>query len=250
MTVISVACPSCNKSLKAPASAAGKRGTCSRCGAKFLVPAAPVANVPGSGRAVPPPAPKAPPKISFDDLDDFLASEQPPAGSVSDRTAHPSVRSTTPGADASGSFEAPRQRLIVESRVLCPFCAEPIHRTARKCRHCGEFLDGSSRDRGDRDGRPVIVNVNAASSPVLENSGGAVGALLSFLIPGLGQMVQGRVGVGVLWLVATMVGYMMLILPGFILHVVCIVDAARGVQRIAAPPASRTSHGRLPRYDD
>lgn len=27
------------------------------------------------------------------------------------------------------------------SEVPCPYCAEPIKQAARKCRHCGEFLD-------------------------------------------------------------------------------------------------------------
>lgn len=29
-----------------------------------------------------------------------------------------------------------------EQTTPCPFCAEPIQAAARKCKHCGEFLDG------------------------------------------------------------------------------------------------------------
>jgi len=29
----------------------------------------------------------------------------------------------------------------------CPYCSEPIQKTAVKCKHCGEFVDGRSRVR-------------------------------------------------------------------------------------------------------
>ena len=55
-----------------------------------------------------------------------------------------------------------------------------------------------------------------------------VAAVLSLVIPGAGQMYKGQVVGGLLWLVATTVGYMLLVVPGLILHLVCILSAASG----------------------
>ncbi|MCL4402737.1 MAG: hypothetical protein M1436_08765 [Acidobacteria bacterium] len=50
---------------------------------------------------------------------------------------------------------------------------------------------------------------------------------MSFFIPGLGQIYKGHIGAGIVWLIAVTAGYLMLIVPGVILHILCIVNAAR-----------------------
>lgn len=55
-----------------------------------------------------------------------------------------------------------------------------------------------------------------------------IAALLSFFIPGAGQIYKGHVFNGLAWFVGTIIGYMMLVVPGVIMHVFCIVGAHSG----------------------
>ena len=66
-----------------------------------------------------------------------------------------------------------------------------------------------------------IVAARAEWSP-------GIAAVLSLVIPGAGQMYKGQVGAGLLWLFCVAVGYVLLIAPGLVLHIVCIVNAASG----------------------
>jgi len=100
----------------------------------------------------------------------------------------------------------------------CPYCAETINKEAVKCKHCGEILDLEIRN--SRFQQTISANNQNQTS----NSG--IAALLSLVIPGAGQMYNGDVGVGILWLIFVVIGYCLLIIPGFILHLVCIVNAA------------------------
>lgn len=96
----------------------------------------------------------------------------------------------------------------------CPYCGESIQRGAKKCRHCGEYLDRNLR----RDNAP------AKWSP-------GVAAVLSFFWPGLGQMYKGSVIGGFLWMIVVITGYFMMVVPGLILHLICILAAASGNPR-------------------
>jgi hypothetical protein len=51
-------------------------------------------------------------------------------------------------------------------------------------------------------------------------------AVLSVLLPGAGHFYSGRGRAGVLWMFATIAGYMALVVPGIILHILCIASAS------------------------
>ncbi|MFD2825881.1 TM2 domain-containing protein [Leeuwenhoekiella polynyae] len=102
----------------------------------------------------------------------------------------------------------------------CPFCAEGINRDAIKCKHCGEMLYANTQATHTAQNHTVVMRYRRWSP--------GVAALLSFFIPGVGQMYKGDVGTGIAWLIVTYIGYFLLIIPGLILHLICIITAASG----------------------
>lgn len=100
--------------------------------------------------------------------------------------------------------------------VRCPFCAEEVLAEARKCKHCGEFLD------------PVL---RAARAP---NKAGTAG-VLGFALPGAGHIYKGKVGRGLGWTVAIVIGYLCGVIPGLILHVISIRSAMRTAEYEPSP---------------
>ena len=57
--------------------------------------------------------------------------------------------------------------------------------------------------------------------------GPGIAAVLSVVIPGLGQVYSGRLLAGGIWFLATAVAYSAVLLPGFLVHALCVWTAYR-----------------------
>lgn len=109
--------------------------------------------------------------------------------------------------ERAGARDRERRR-----KRACPYCREPIPARALKCVHCGEIVDeGLREDRERARRRPTFY---------------PLAAFLSWLWPGLGQIYKGQVGRGLLWMLAEFCGLLCCVVPGVVIHVIGIFDAA------------------------
>ncbi len=65
-------------------------------------------------------------------------------------------------------------------------------------------------------------------SGVRRAPGPGVAAVLSVVVPGLGQVYAGRLLSGALWFLGTCVAYSAVLLPGFLIHALCVWFAYKG----------------------
>lgn len=123
---------------------------------------------------------------------------------IVNRIGHKSKEKQDAGAAASAA------QIPTVTLVPCPACNKQVSNYAGACPSCGHPLAQPAQ--------------NAA--PRKWNRG--VAALLSFIIPGAGQMYKGHVVAGILWFAFVIAGYFILIIPGIVLHLICIFSAASG----------------------
>lgn len=88
--------------------------------------------------------------------------------------------------------------------TLCSECKKEVSSEAATCPSCGHPI------KPQKQWKPGIA------------------ALLSLIIPGAGQLYKGYVLRGLIWFVVVIVGYFLFIIPGAILHFICIITAALG----------------------
>lgn len=71
-------------------------------------------------------------------------------------------------------------------------------------------------------------HVTVINHPPVQRWSPGLAAVLSFLVPGLGQIYKGQIVNGIVWFCLVGLGYLALVLPGLLLHFLCIVGAASG----------------------
>lgn len=65
-----------------------------------------------------------------------------------------------------------------------------------------------------------------SNNPVEYKTPNSLAAIWSMMLPGLGQMMKGRVMPGIFWAILVSSGYFSYFWPGLTLHALCILDAA------------------------
>jgi len=71
-------------------------------------------------------------------------------------------------------------------------------------------------------------NVVVINQPPVQRWSPGLAAVLSFFVPGLGQLYKGQILNGLVWFFVVGIGYLALILPGLVLHLFCILGALSG----------------------
>lgn len=97
--------------------------------------------------------------------------------------------------------------------INCPECGKQVSDAAVSCPACGH---------------PIHPGPFPVTLPPQRKWIPGVAAVLSLVIPGAGQMYKGQVFNGLLWLVFVIVGYLVFVIPGLILHLCCIIGASMG----------------------
>jgi len=123
------------------------------------------------------------------------------------------------------------QRLDLEAKKLAHEQAQ-LEQAGRQQTLAREPADADDEDDEEDElprsfqpapGRTIVIN-----HPPIQRWSPGLAAVLSFFVPGLGQLYKGQILNGIVWFFMVGLGYVALILPGLLLHLFCIIGAASG----------------------
>lgn len=85
-----------------------------------------------------------------------------------------------------------------------------------------QLIDTGLAQRNSTPSTQVVVQTHIHQH---QSSSRGVAMLFNIFWPGMGQIYQGRAFVGLFFMFATPIGYLCLIIPGLILHLICVLDS-------------------------
>lgn len=99
----------------------------------------------------------------------------------------------------------------------CPACGREISKAAAACPQCGHPMQHAPESRhAPPEVTPTVV--------VHDSGSNTISAIASFLIPGLGQLAQGRLIAGFIMFIGA--ALLWLVMLGWIIHIAAALDAA------------------------
>jgi len=111
--------------------------------------------------------------------------------------------------------------------IQCKNCGKNISSTAKKCPHCNFIYNiENNNNLTAKENTKVIQVIHENVNIPKWNVGTAI--VLSFFVPGTGQMYKGQIFNGLFWLFTVTIGYFFFFVPGLILHLFCLIGASIG----------------------
>jgi hypothetical protein len=105
--------------------------------------------------------------------------------------------------------------------IQCPECGKHVSDRAAACPECAYPINAQ------RHGHPVSRQAGEVTGQGA--AGNVLAAVLSFFIPGLGQLTQGRLGSAVLMFFSAFLLWFVLL--GWIVHLIAAINAANWKRR-------------------
>ena len=135
-------------------------------------------------------------------------------------------------------------REVSDKAAACPHCGCPLTAALKeaprelKCPQCG-YYNRPDGTKCYQCGAALAAPVTVARPQPQGSAGNVLAAVLSFIIPGLGQLCQGRVGAGVFWFVVAVIAWVVTFgLFGWIVNLIACIEAAAWKGR----PSSEGAH--------
>jgi TM2 domain-containing membrane protein YozV len=120
-----------------------------------------------------------------------------------------------------------KQRLDLEAKKLALEQAR-LEQASREQMLPADGDDDHDDDELPRSFQPAPGRTIVINHPPIQRWSPGLAAVLSFFVPGLGQLYKGQILNGIVWFFMVGLGYVALILPGLVLHLFCIIGAASG----------------------